>query len=118
MREGKVTITPTIVMKWNLRRCTLDGLLILLILNFLLLLVLINLLLIQSHLNVLDEIIPSFVGFEAYPSISKVAQETSMECGRPDQLSFNAREVSDGTLFKAIEDYDPDSKIQLYQLHK
>ncbi|XP_074577046.1 phospholipid--sterol O-acyltransferase [Curcuma longa] len=61
--------------------------------------------------------LPSAPGFEAYPSISKVAQETSMECGRPDQLSFNAREVSDGTLFKAIEDYDPDSKIQLYQLH-
>lgn len=67
-----------------------------------------------------DEIIPYFVGFEAYPSISKVAQEmtASMECGRPDQLSFNAREVSDGTLFKAIEDYDPDSKRLLYQLHK
>ncbi|XP_042472424.1 phospholipid--sterol O-acyltransferase-like isoform X2 [Zingiber officinale] len=61
--------------------------------------------------------LPSAPEFEAYPSISKVAQETSMECGRPDQLSFNAREVSDGTLFKAIEDYDPDSKRLLYQLH-
>ncbi|XP_042438189.1 phospholipid--sterol O-acyltransferase-like isoform X1 [Zingiber officinale] len=61
--------------------------------------------------------LPSAPEFEAYPSISKVTQETSMECGRPDQLSFNAREVSDGTLFKAIEDYDPDSKRLLYQLH-
>lgn len=41
-----------------------------------------------------------------------------MECRFPTLLSFSAREVSDGTFFKAIEDYDPDSKRALYQLHK
>lgn len=41
-----------------------------------------------------------------------------MECGLPTQLSFSAREISDGTLFKAIEDYESDSKRLLYQLKK
>lgn len=59
-------------------------------------------------------------GFEAYPSISEIAENSlsNMECGLPTQLSFSAREVSDGTFFKAIEDYDSDSKRLLYQLHK
>ncbi|XP_010556858.1 PREDICTED: phospholipid--sterol O-acyltransferase isoform X2 [Tarenaya hassleriana] len=43
---------------------------------------------------------------------------TSLECALPTQLSFTAREIADGTLFKAIEDYDPDSKRILYQLKK
>jgi len=43
---------------------------------------------------------------------------SSMECGLPTQLSFSAREISDGTFFKAIEDYDPDSKRLLYLLQK
>ncbi|KAI4349359.1 hypothetical protein L6164_009954 [Bauhinia variegata] len=54
------------------------------------------------------------------PSTREVAQGnmSSMECGLPTQLSFSAREISDGTFFKAIEDYDPDSKRLLYQLEK
>ena len=46
------------------------------------------------------------------------ANLSSMECALPTQLSFSAREISDGTFFKAIEDYDPDSKRLLYQLEK
>lgn len=59
-------------------------------------------------------------GFDAYPSVAEVAEAnlSSMECGLPTQLSFSAREISDGTFFKAIEDYDPDSKRLLYQLEK
>ena len=59
-------------------------------------------------------------GLNAYPSITEIAEAnfTSMECGLPTQLSFSAREMSDGTFFKAIEDYDPDSKRLLYQLQK
>ncbi|XP_010086771.2 phospholipid--sterol O-acyltransferase, partial [Morus notabilis] len=58
--------------------------------------------------------------FDAYPSITEIAQSnvSNMECGLPTQLSFSAREISDGTFFKAIEDYDPDSKRVLYQLQK
>lgn len=60
------------------------------------------------------------VGVEAYPSASEVAQTnlSNMECGLPTQLSFSAREVSDGTFFKSIEDYDPESKRLLYLLEK
>ena len=63
---------------------------------------------------------PIFTGFDAYPSVTDLAEAnfSSMECGLPTQLSFNAREIADGTLFKAIEDYDPDSKRLLYQLQK
>lgn len=59
-------------------------------------------------------------GVDAYPSIFEVAQANMsiMECGLPTQLSFSAREVSDGTFFKAIEDYDPESKRFLHQLFK
>ena len=59
-------------------------------------------------------------GADVYPSIPEVVEGTpsSKECGLPTQLSFSAREVSDGTFFKAIEDYDPDSKRLLYQLKK
>ncbi|XP_027352565.1 phospholipid--sterol O-acyltransferase isoform X2 [Abrus precatorius] len=46
------------------------------------------------------------------------ANLSSMECRLPTQLSFSAREISDGSFFKAIEDYDPDSKRLLYQLEK
>ncbi|KMZ69805.1 Phospholipid:diacylglycerol acyltransferase [Zostera marina] len=60
-----------------------------------------------------------FKGVNSYPSIEDISGITSnMECGRPVLLSFSAREVSDGTLFKAIKDYDPDSKRLLYQLQK
>uniref|UniRef100_A0A2P2L2X8 Phospholipidsterol O-acyltransferase isoform X1 n=1 Tax=Rhizophora mucronata TaxID=61149 RepID=A0A2P2L2X8_RHIMU len=70
--------------------------------------------------NIVNIEIPSTRGVDAYPSVTDVAQAnlSSMECGFPIQLSFSAREVSDGTLFKAIEDYDPDSKRLLYQLQK
>lgn len=70
--------------------------------------------------NIINIEIPSIPGMDAYPSVSEVAQTnlSNMECGLPTQLSFSAREISDGTLFKAIEDYDPDSKRLLYQLQK
>jgi len=57
---------------------------------------------------------------EAYPSFGDEVQAnlSNMECGIPTQLSFSAREIADGTFFKAIEDYDPDSKRLLYQLDK
>lgn len=57
---------------------------------------------------------------EAYPSFEDEMQAnlTNMECGVPTQLSFSAREIADGTFFKAIEDYDPDIKRLLYQLDK
>ncbi|MED6111585.1 hypothetical protein PIB30_053558 [Stylosanthes scabra] len=70
--------------------------------------------------NLINIEIPSTHGFDAYPSITEIPQSnlSSMECGIPTQLSFSAREMSDGTFFKAIEDYDPDSKRLLYQLEK
>ncbi|KAI8523095.1 hypothetical protein RHMOL_Rhmol13G0047500 [Rhododendron molle] len=70
--------------------------------------------------NVVNVEIPSMRGVDAYPSVFEVAQANMsiMECGLPTQLSFSAREVSDGTFFKAIEDYDPESKRFLHQLHK
>ncbi|XP_058198145.1 phospholipid--sterol O-acyltransferase isoform X2 [Rhododendron vialii] len=70
--------------------------------------------------NVVNIEIPSIQGVDTYPSIFEVAQANMsiMECGLPTQLSFSAREVSDGTFFKAIEDYDPESKRLLYQLYK
>lgn len=70
--------------------------------------------------NIINIEIPSTRGFEAYPSVPEVAEANmpSMECGYPTQLSFSAREIADGTFFKAIEDYDPDSKRLLYQLQK
>ncbi|KAH9729191.1 phospholipid--sterol O-acyltransferase [Citrus sinensis] len=57
---------------------------------------------------------------EAYPSVSEVAHNnfSSIECGLPTQLSFSAREISDGTFFKSIEDYDPESKRLLHLLEK
>lgn len=61
-----------------------------------------------------------FTGFYAYPSVNDVV-ETNLscaECGLSTQLSFSAREIADGTFFKAIEHYDPDSKWLLHQLKK
>ncbi|XP_010048197.2 phospholipid--sterol O-acyltransferase isoform X1 [Eucalyptus grandis] len=70
--------------------------------------------------NIINIEIPSNRGVDAYPSVSDIADVNlpNMECGLPTQLSFSAREISDGTFFKAIEDYDPDSKRLLYQLQK
>ncbi|XP_024967644.1 phospholipid--sterol O-acyltransferase [Cynara cardunculus var. scolymus] len=69
--------------------------------------------------NIINIEIPSVVA-EAYPSFGDEVQAnlSNMECGIPTQLSFSAREIADGTFFKAIEDYDPDSKRLLYQLDK
>ncbi|XP_074279029.1 phospholipid--sterol O-acyltransferase isoform X1 [Silene latifolia] len=69
--------------------------------------------------NLINIEIPSIRSTEAYPSVLDVMEpNASMECGFPTQLSFSAREISDGTFFKAIEDYDPDSKRLQYQLQK
>ncbi|KAK4848393.1 hypothetical protein QYF36_012397 [Acer negundo] len=59
-------------------------------------------------------------GYDAYPSVTEVTQTnlSNMEYGFPTLLSFSAREVSDGTFFKSIEDYDPESKRLLHQLKK
>jgi len=64
--------------------------------------------------------VPSVRDMGAYPSITDITEDitSSMECGKPTLLSFSAREVSDGTLFKTIEDYDPQSKALVYQLEK
>ncbi|KAL3531204.1 hypothetical protein ACH5RR_010526 [Cinchona calisaya] len=70
--------------------------------------------------NIVNIEIPSVRGDDAYPSFVDIAEANSsgMECGFPTQLSFSAREISEGTFFKAIEDYDPDSQRLLYQLQK
>ncbi|XP_025803465.1 phospholipid--sterol O-acyltransferase isoform X3 [Panicum hallii] len=64
--------------------------------------------------------VPSVRDMGPYPSITDITEDitSSMECGKPTLLSFSAREVSDGTLFKTIEDYDPQSKALVYQLEK
>jgi len=74
---------------------------------------------IQLH-NMTCLMVQLLAGTDAYPSVSELAQDATsdMECGIPIQMSFSAREVSDGTFFKAIEDYDPDTKRLLYQLEK
>ncbi|GAA0166386.1 acyltransferase [Lithospermum erythrorhizon] len=63
--------------------------------------------------NIINIEIPTTRGDDPYPSFVDIP---SMECQMPTQLSFSAREVSDGTFFKAIEDYDPDSRRFLHQL--
>ncbi|KAM1591741.1 hypothetical protein FF1_035643 [Malus domestica] len=70
--------------------------------------------------NIINIEIPSIPGFGAYPSVTEVAEGnlSSIECGLPTQLSFSGCEISDGTFFKAIEDYDPDMKRVLHQLKK
>ncbi|KAI0528997.1 hypothetical protein KFK09_001542 [Dendrobium nobile] len=64
--------------------------------------------------------VPSIRGSDAYPPMSEVSQDLTLniECGRPIQLAFSAREVSDGTFFKAIEDFDQDSERLLHLLRK
>ena len=59
------------------------------------------------------------LGAEAFPSIT-VAQKVAsgMECDPPSQLAFSARDIADGSFFKAIKEYDPDSKRLLYTLQK
>ncbi|CAI0385815.1 unnamed protein product [Linum tenue] len=70
--------------------------------------------------NLVNIEIPSIPGFDAYPSLQDMLETnfSALECGLPTQLSFSAREVADGTLFRAIEDYDSDTKRLLYQLQK
>ncbi|XP_062220699.1 phospholipid--sterol O-acyltransferase isoform X3 [Phragmites australis] len=70
--------------------------------------------------NLVSIEVPTVRDMEAYPSVMDITENltSSMECGKPTLLSFSAREVSDGTLFKTIEDYDPQSKALVYQLEK
>lgn len=70
--------------------------------------------------DVINIEVPTIRGSDAYPSMSEVSQDvtSNLECGRPTQLTFSAREVSDGTFFKAIEDFDQDSERLLYHLRK
>ncbi|CAI0386181.1 unnamed protein product [Linum tenue] len=72
--------------------------------------------------NLVNIEIPSIPGrrFDAYPSLQDMLETnfSALECGLPTQLSFSAHEVADGTLFRAIEDYDSDTKRLLYQLQK
>ncbi|KAL3328601.1 hypothetical protein AABB24_035971 [Solanum stoloniferum] len=70
--------------------------------------------------NIINIEVPSIRGNEVYPSVVETAQTnlSGMECGFPTQLSFSAREVSDGTFFKAIKNYDPDSERLFHLLKK
>ena len=43
---------------------------------------------------------------------------TNIDCCQTTQWSFSAREVADGTFFRAIGDHDVDSKQAHYQLEK
>ncbi|XP_027775482.1 phospholipid--sterol O-acyltransferase isoform X6 [Solanum pennellii] len=69
--------------------------------------------------NIINIEVPSNRGNEVYPSVVETPQTnlSGKECGFPTQLSFSAREVSDGTFFKAIKNYDPDSE-RLFHLLK
>lgn len=62
----------------------------------------------------------AFAGDEAYPSFIGAAQVnmSDMDYAFPTHLSFSAREVSDGTFFRSISEYDPDSQRLLYQLEE
>lgn len=59
---------------------------------------------------------------EAYPTMlmPEMAQNMThlMEYEDPILLSFSPKEVSDGTLFKAIEEFEPESRRLIYQLEK
>ncbi|XP_051141912.1 phospholipid--sterol O-acyltransferase isoform X1 [Andrographis paniculata] len=70
--------------------------------------------------NIINIEIPSSRGDEAYPSLMGTAHvnASDLECGFPTQLSFSAREVSSGTFFKTIADYDPDSQRLMHQLEE
>lgn len=62
----------------------------------------------------------ALAGDEAYPSFIGAAQVnmSDMDYAFPTHLSFSAREVSDGTFFRSISEYDPDSQRLLYQLEE
>ncbi|TMW87508.1 hypothetical protein EJD97_019871 [Solanum chilense] len=70
--------------------------------------------------NIINIEVPSNRGNEVYPSVVETPQTnlSGKECGFPTQLSFSAREVSDGTFFKAIKNYDPDSERLFHLLKK
>ncbi|PKA55671.1 Phospholipid--sterol O-acyltransferase [Apostasia shenzhenica] len=70
--------------------------------------------------DVINIEIPSVKGTSAYPSMVDSTEDvtSNLECGKAAQLAFSAREVSDGTFFKAIQDFDQDSERILYQLRK
>uniref|UniRef100_A0A0E0GER3 Phospholipid--sterol O-acyltransferase n=1 Tax=Oryza nivara TaxID=4536 RepID=A0A0E0GER3_ORYNI len=70
--------------------------------------------------NLVSIEVPTVRDTEAYPSIMDTTENitSSMECGKPTLLSFSAREVSDGTLFKTIKDWDPQSIGLIHQLEK
>ncbi|XP_042016536.1 phospholipid--sterol O-acyltransferase-like isoform X1 [Salvia splendens] len=70
--------------------------------------------------NVVNIEIPTTRGEEAYPSFIGAAPVnlSDMDYAFPTHESFTAREVSDGTFFKSISDYDPDSQRLLYQLEE
>ncbi|GER24952.1 phosphatidylcholine-sterol acyltransferase, partial [Striga asiatica] len=70
--------------------------------------------------NIINIEIPTVRGDEAYPSFIGAAQAnlSDVEYGFPTQLSFSAREVSDGTFFRTIADYDTDSQRVMYQLEE
>ncbi|KAM7259786.1 hypothetical protein ACFE04_015527 [Oxalis oulophora] len=71
--------------------------------------------------NIINIQIPSMHRtYDAYPAGLELIETnlSSMECGLPTQLSFSAHEISDGTFFKALEEFDSDSKRLLHQLQK
>ncbi|KAL9168888.1 hypothetical protein ABFS82_04G044400 [Erythranthe guttata] len=70
--------------------------------------------------NIINIEIPAIRGEETCPSFVGATQVnmSDAEYGFPTLLSFSAREVSDGTFFRAMADYDSDSQRLLYQLEQ
>lgn len=65
----------------------------------------------------------SISDIEAYPTMpmAQVAQNMTSLMEQdldPILLSFSPKELSDGTMFKAIERFEPESSRLIYQLEK
>ncbi|KAJ1692390.1 hypothetical protein LUZ63_009088 [Rhynchospora breviuscula] len=64
--------------------------------------------------------VPRYPAMGAYPTMPmpQMAQNMTlpMEYENPVLLSFSPKDVSDGTLFKAIKEFEPESQRLLYQL--
>jgi hypothetical protein len=128
LREREVILTDNNAMRWSIIQTTLDGPQPSSVSRFLQFEVLYKITSVLADIKFFSlssctafclSYFP-LTGTDAYPSIMDLTEDitSSMECGKPTLLSFSAREVSDGTLFKTILDYDPQSKALLHQLEK
>ncbi|KAG8640229.1 phospholipid--sterol O-acyltransferase isoform X2 [Manihot esculenta] len=72
--------------------------------------------------NIVNLEIPSIRPFDPFSSLPELevahTNFSTWEFRFPTHVSFSAREVSDGTFFRSIADYDSDNKRLLYQLQK